>query len=171
MNEITLRGEVRPEDAAAVRALTEATGKFHGHEVRVAVELVEERLQKGESSGYHFLFAEEGGRLAGYACWGPIPCTAGAFDLYWIAVHPDRQGRKLGRRLLAECERAVRRGGGRRIFVETSGRPDYAPTRGFYEACGYRREAALADFYAPGDDKIVFGKALAAGDDVDKKPT
>jgi hypothetical protein len=50
--------------------------------------------------------------------------------------------------------------GARRIYADTSSRPQYEPTRRFYEACGYRREAFLADFYAPGDGKIIFGKEL-----------
>ncbi|MGH7286410.1 MAG: hypothetical protein ACREI8_00100, partial [Myxococcota bacterium] len=47
------------------------------------------------------------------------------------------------------------------VYVETSGRRDYEPTRAFYERAGYVAEARLADFYAPGDDKIVYVKALA----------
>jgi hypothetical protein len=44
--------------------------------------------------------------------------------------------------------------------VETAGRPDYAATRGFYEARGYRATATIPDFYAPGDDQVVFVKPL-----------
>jgi hypothetical protein len=46
------------------------------------------------------------------------------------------------------------------VYVETSGRRDYAPTRAFYERAGYRPEARLADFYAPGDDKWIYVKPL-----------
>jgi hypothetical protein len=44
--------------------------------------------------------------------------------------------------------------------VETSSRPLYEPTRRFYLACGYRLEAQLEDFYAPGDGKVIFLKVL-----------
>ena len=42
--------------------------------------------------------------------------------------------------------------------VETAGRPDYAPTRAFYEARGYRAVGLIPDFYAPGDDQVTFVK-------------
>jgi ribosomal protein S18 acetylase RimI-like enzyme len=154
------RETVESADIAAVGALARATGFFSEEEAAIAEELVAERLAKGEASGYHFLFAETAGRLAGYACFGPIPGSVHSFDLYWIVVDPAAQGRGLGRALLAAAERQMARRGARRIYAETSSRPQYEPTRRFYEACGYRREALLEDFYAPGDGKIIFGKTL-----------
>ena len=156
-----IREEVRATDPPAVRALVRATGFFSDAEIAVAGELVEERLQRGPASGYRFLFAEAGGALAGYACFGPIPLTRSSFDLYWIVVHPDRQGAGLGRRLLALVEAAVLRQGGARLYAETSSPPHYAPTRAFYRAAGFDPAAELADFYAPGDGKLVFAKLLA----------
>jgi ribosomal protein S18 acetylase RimI-like enzyme len=155
---IALREEVRPSDAAAVRDVVASTKFFYDHEIDVAVELVDERLAKGLTSGYFFVFAEFEGRVAGYSCYGPIACTTHSYDLYWIAVHSDFQGRGLGRLLLAESEKRIAAAGGRRIYVETSGREQYQPTRSFYEHCGYRREAVLKEFYGPGDDKIVYLK-------------
>jgi len=104
--------------------------------------------------------AEHYGRLAGYACYGPIACTESGYDIYWIAVHPDYQGKGLGRRILKETERLIRESSGTRIYVETSQRVQYASTRAFYEDCGYRLEAVLADFYAAGDGKVVYCKSL-----------
>ena len=49
-----------------------------------------------------------------------------------------------------------------RVYVETSTRPQYAPTRAFYLACGYQLAAELPDFYAPGDGKAIFLKLLTA---------
>ena len=157
---ITLRDTVTPEDGRRVRGLVDITGFFHPEEVDVAEELVMERLEKGEASGYQFIMAEQYGRLAGYACFGPIPCTASSYDLYWIAVHPDFQGRGLGRRLLQESERRIRVSGGTRIYVDTSQRVQYASTRAFYESCGYSLETILKDFYAKGDGKAIYCKSL-----------
>ncbi len=157
---VELREQVRVADADAVREIVSSTGFFRPDEIEIAVELVTERLSRGEASGYLFLFAEVTGATAGYACYGPIGCTLGSFDLYWIAVHADYQGRGLGRLLLTESERRIRAAGGRRIYIETSLKDQYAPTRGFYEACGYVEEAVLREFYAPGDDKVIFGKSV-----------
>jgi hypothetical protein len=46
------------------------------------------------------------------------------------------------------------------VYIETSNRPQYVPTRAFYERCGYECEAVLKEFYGPGDDKVIFAKAL-----------
>ena len=86
--------------------------------------------------------------------------TQSSWDLYWIAVDAAAQGRGLGRAVLAESERRIAAAGGRRVYVETSSRPQYLPTRSFYERCGYAVGAVLDDFYAPGDGKVVFVKAL-----------
>lgn len=157
-NAFPLRRFVRDSDRQAVRRLVEATRFFRADEVDVAVELVETRLEKGAASGYEFVFAGEQEQVLGYACYGPIPCTLGSWDLYWIAVDPAAQGQGLGRRLLDEAERQIVAAGGRQIYIETSGRPQYAPTRGFYERCGYTVASVLTDFYAPGDDKVTWRK-------------
>jgi GNAT superfamily N-acetyltransferase len=157
---IKFRYEVAPGDPDKIRLLAEATGFFYPYEVDIAVELVEDRLSHGAQSGYHFIMAEHDGRLVGYACYGPIPCTVSSFDLYWIAVHPEFQGIRLGRDLLMEVESRVARGGGQRIYVDTSERPQYIPTRAFYEKNGYRLEAVFKDFYAPGDGKAVYCKSM-----------
>jgi GNAT superfamily N-acetyltransferase len=124
------------------------------------VELVRERLAKGDASGYYFVFAEQEDRIIGYTCYGPIACTASSFDFYWIAVDPDFQGKGLGRILLNETERLIKKTKGERIYVETSQRPLYESTRAFYERCGYLAESTLADFYGPGDGKIIYCKVL-----------
>ena len=157
---ITLRYEARAGDPAVVRDITDSTGFFYAEEVGTAVELVDERLAKGEASGYSFVFADEGTRTLGYACFGPIACTKASYDLYWIAVHADARGKKIGTLLLDESERLIRAAGGHRIYVETSSRPLYDPTRAFYLARGYREEARLAEFYGPGDAKVVYVKVV-----------
>ena len=148
----------RDSDRAVIRRLAESTGFFRPDEVEIAVELVETRLKSGPASGYAFVFAEVDGQTLGYACYGPIGCTLGSYDLYWIIVDKAAQGRGLGRRLVQEVERLVAAEAGRRIYVETSNRPQYVPTRDFYLRCGYVIDAVLKDFYDDGDDKVVLVK-------------
>jgi ribosomal protein S18 acetylase RimI-like enzyme len=154
------RHRVLPSDRHAVRGIVEATGFFRPGEVDVAEELVQEHLSRGEASGYFFAFAERDGRLAGYVCYGPIAVTEGSWDLYWIVVHPDVQRQGLGQALLEEAERLIAAAHGRQIYIETSSQPLYQPTQAFYARCGYRLEATMRDFYAVGDDKLVFVKKL-----------
>lgn len=157
---VRLRRTPRESDIAAVRALAAAVGVFSKAEQTVAVELIETRLRDGPRSGYHFAFADLDGRCVGYCTWGPIPMTTASWDLYWIVVDPASSGAGLGRTLLAEAERDVARRGGATVYVETSSRADYARTRRFYRRAGYRRAARLADFYGPGDHKIIYRKGV-----------
>jgi GNAT superfamily N-acetyltransferase len=156
MARFLLRKEVREADEAAVREIVAATGFFRPDEVDVAAELVRERRLRGPESGYFFVFADAGGRTVGYACYGPIACTIGSFDLYWIAVHPDYQGQGLGRLLMRAAEEQIALAGGRHIYVETSSRDQYHPTRTFYEAFGYAAAATLAALQA-----VLEGAGLA----------
>ena len=50
--------------------------------------------------------------------------------------------------------------GNRVLIVDTSGTESFSGTRRFYNRCGYTEEARIRDFWGPGDDKIVFWKAL-----------
>lgn len=157
---IVFRSDVHPNDREAVRQMVASTGVFSPTEIDVAVELVDDRLEEGLKSDYHFIFAEHEGHVVGYTCYGKIPLTLASFDLYWIAVDKSFHGKKFGRLLLEKTEDAVREMGGRQIYIETSNRHQYAPTRGFYLRCGYEQAALFRDFYAPGDDKVIYVKLI-----------
>lgn len=159
---ITWREDPKSGDAPAVERLAAESGFFNAEEIAVARELVEERLAKGPASGYLFLFAQdESGRLLGYACYGPIAGTQASWDLFWIVVDRAARGQGIGGQILRETEKRAVRQGAAGLYVETSSREQYSPTRGFYMDRGYTVEAVLRDFYAPGDDKIIFVKRLA----------
>jgi D-alanine-D-alanine ligase len=165
MNPLVFRDLPAESDVALVRRLAVASGGFSASEIDIAVELVEERLKRGlAASGYHFLFAEGAAGLPvlGYACYGPIPLTRSSWDLYWIAVARDGQGRGVGQRLLGEVERRAAAQGARQIFIDASGRADAGRSARLYKAAGYALAANLPDFYAPGDAKLIFAKGLTS---------
>lgn len=155
-----MRRELRSGDEAAVAAIVTSTNSFTKAEIDIAIELVAERRAKGIASGYYFLFLDDGEQPIGYVCHGPIAGTESSYDLYWIAVAHRLRGQGLGKMLLAEAERDIARAGGRRIYVDTSSRPDYASTRTFYERSGYYVAAQLPDFYAEHDGKVIYCKLL-----------
>ena len=147
-----------PADRERIEEITRAVGVFRADEVPVALEVFDGAV--GGSPDYLALGAELEGRLIGWICWGPTPCTLATFDLYWMAVDPAVQGAGVGSALVTEMERRLA-GIARLVVVETAGRPDYASTRAFYQARGYRAAAVIPDFYAPGDDQVVYVKKLA----------
>jgi ribosomal protein S18 acetylase RimI-like enzyme len=150
--------------------ILQATNSFRDEEIDVAVELFDEvfaiksRAPVDPGAGvesYEFIgaFSREGA-LIGYACYGATPGTTGTYDLYWIAVHPEHQGEGGGSRLLDEVERRLRERAARMLVVETSSRTDYASTRRFYGRRAYAECASIRDFYAFGDDRLIFAKRL-----------
>ena len=147
-------------DRGRIEEITRAVGLFRPDEIPVALEVFDEAVRAGsQDAPYNALGADVDGRLSGWICWGPTPCTLGTYDLYWMAVDPALQGTGIGTALVLEMERRLS-AVARLIVVETAGRPDYGATRRFYEARGYRATATIPDFYAPGDDQVVFVKAV-----------
>jgi ribosomal protein S18 acetylase RimI-like enzyme len=157
---LSWRREVAEADIAGIEALVQRTGFFTPAEVRMAGELVEARLEHGYDSGYEFLIGEANGVIAGYTCYGAIEGTESSFDLYWIAVDPAHQGAGIGRQVLQQTEAAMKAEGGSRYYAETSSTDKYAPTRQFYERAGFKEVARIADFYRPGDGKVVYEKLV-----------
>ena len=147
-------------DAPAIRRLAAAEPLFSKEDLQVVDELLAEYLADSDSGDYRFLTAVEEGRVAGFACYGPTPLTRGTYDLYWICVARGRRGRGTGRSLLQAVLRGIRRERGRLLSVETSGRPDFASTRAFYERAGLTASARVPGFYAPRDDLVIYTYAL-----------
>jgi D-alanine-D-alanine ligase len=147
-----------PADRDRIEEISRAVAVFRADEIPVALEVFDGAV--AGSPDYLALGAVLDGRLVGWICWGPTPCTLGTFDLYWMAVDPAAQGAGVGSALITEMERRLA-GVGRLIVVETAGRADYAPTRAFYEARGYRVAAVIPDFYAPGDAQVIYAKTLS----------
>ena len=146
-------------DRARIEEITRAVGRFRDDEIPVALEVFDAAVREDSDGSYHLLGAELDGRLVGWSCWGATPCTLGTYDLYWMAVDPDVQGSGIGTALLIEMERRLS-GVARLIVIETAGRADYSATRAFYQARGYAPIATIPDFYAPGDDQVVFVKKV-----------
>jgi ribosomal protein S18 acetylase RimI-like enzyme len=136
------------------------TPEFKPSEVVVAEEVIDSYLHDPHGSGYHILVAEDNSAVVGYICYGPTPLTEGAWDIYWIAVSAEKQGRGIGGALMAHAEDKIRGAQGRLILIETSSKPEYEKTRRFHLSHAYEVVGRIPDFYAPGDDKLILQKRL-----------
>ena len=146
-------------DREPLRAIVEATKVFKPEEVDVAVELMDAEINDPTQTDYVlWTYVDEGGRIRGYYCIGQTPMTASTWDLYWIAVDPEMHGKGIGQQLIGHCEKYIRDNGGNLIFVETSSKPSYEPTRNFYRKMAYDEAARFKGYYADGDDLIVYTK-------------
>jgi GNAT superfamily N-acetyltransferase len=161
--ELKFRTTPVKKDITRIREIVGSSGFFYDFETDVAVELAEERLEEGESSGYHFVFAEVDGVPVAYSCFGHVEMTKSCFDLYWIATHHDFRGKGIGKKLLDETCRQAKKKGCTMMIAETSGREKYAPTRAFYDSAGFALEATIRDYYDKGDDKLIYIKRFDQG--------
>jgi len=155
---------IRPmvaHDKPAVMHVLETTSEFKPIEVTVAGELIDSYLNQGKASGYTLLVAEDNGSISGYICFGDTPLTEGTWDVYWIAVLKQQQGKGIGRALMAAAETEIQNHQGRLILIETSSTIEYEKTRRFYVSIGYTVICRVRDFYTPGDDKIVLEKRFS----------
>jgi ribosomal protein S18 acetylase RimI-like enzyme len=150
-----------PEDTPALVALTQATAMFKPAEIQALQEVLDDYHAENRWLGHLSVTDKEDGRTMGFAYYAPASMTDRTWYLYWIAVSKDVQARGLGSALLHYVEEDIRNARqGRLLLIETSSLPHYELTRRFYVKHGYDRLAVLSDYYADGDDMVVFRKRL-----------
>lgn len=94
--------------------------------------------------------------VAGFAYCRPEPLAEGAWNLLAIGVLANARGQGHGAQLIAQLERDLTNE--RLMIIETSSLDAFEATRAFYEGLGYELEATIRDYWAAGDDKIIFTK-------------
>jgi len=156
---ITIRSATN-DDSLEILHIASSEPLFSPDETACVAELLQDYYQRDDHNGYYFLTALIDERVVGFACFGPTPLTRGTFDLYWISVAEDQKNKGIGRLLIQQIVQRVTALKGRLLIADTSGRKDYAPTRAFYERHGFKRASRIKDFYAPGDDLVVYSLKL-----------
>lgn len=157
---------LRRDDRSSIERILRQTQVFLEMEVQCALELIDVYLNNVDQKDYILACAvDESDQPRGYVCYGPTPLTAGTYDLYWIAVDPAWHGRGIGR-LLVEyvehqvCEAASSTTPARLLIIETSSLPRYESARQLYYRHHYSEVARIPDFYADGDDRVIYAKRL-----------
>ncbi|MFB2981825.1 GNAT family N-acetyltransferase [Microseira sp. BLCC-F43] len=151
-----------PDDSAALIALAVAAGMFPANETEALGKVLADYFTGNLDDGHVWVTDEEEGEPCGVAYYAPDPMADRTWYLYMIAVHPDCQRQGRGTALIQHVENALRSRGERLLLVETSGLAKYDRARAFYINCGFEQEARIRDYWAAGDDKVVFRKALNA---------
>jgi ribosomal protein S18 acetylase RimI-like enzyme len=146
-----------PADTNALMALVEALGLFEPSQIAELAAMLAEHFA-GDSPDYWLM--DEDQVPVGVAYVAPERMTEGTWNLYLIAVHPERQRQGRGKKLLEYVERLLIDRGERVLLVETAGTEDFEYVRAFYRRSGFTEEARIRDFYAAGVDKVIYLKFL-----------
>ena len=149
-----------PADTDALIAMTVATGVFKPHEIVALQEVLADYHATNREFGHVAMTWEEADGPTGFVYYAPTAMTDRTWELWWIVVKKDHQGSGVGGQALKAVEGLIRDAGGRLLLIETSSTPPYEPTRRFYVKHRYVVSAQIPDFYADGDDKVVFWKKL-----------
>ncbi|WP_299492234.1 GNAT family N-acetyltransferase [Acaryochloris sp. IP29b_bin.137] len=148
----------QPEDTTAILAIAKAIG-FQSDELEVLSEMLVDTFNGNREQ---FWFTDDDQGPVGVAYCASERMTTGTWNLLFLAVHPEHQGQGRGTALVHYVEQVLTAQGVRQLLVETSGLPSFKRTQTFYRQCGYEAEARIREFYAAGDDKIVYRKVLKA---------
>lgn len=153
--------DIQRKDRSRLEAILQAQEHFKPQEVKIALELIDVALEQPGQEDYRIqcIEASDGG-VHGYVCYGKAPLTDAVYDLYWIVVHPASWNQGMGSALLRHAEEEMHRLQARLLLIETSSLATYAAPRVFYERHGYEEKAKILDYYALGEHKLVYGKAL-----------
>lgn len=152
---------ITPADSATVIALAVESGLVPEDGTEVLHKMLADYFNGNIHEGHACLIDDEGDPL-GVAYYNPAKATDRAWYLTLIAVKRDTQGRGRGTALMQHIEATLQAANQRLLLVETSGLPEFERTRNFYTRCGYEQEARVRDFYAAGEDMVLFRKVLNA---------
>ena len=143
------------EDIHSIRLVLDDTGLFP---VDMLDELITPFFEEPAHPERWFVHEDTESEINGFGFYRPEPLAEGTWNLTAIGVREHAQGHGAGSAMMCYVEEALR--SERVLLVETSGLPEFASTRKFYLKCGYTHEATIRDYWAKGDDKVVFWKAL-----------
>ncbi len=167
---VTIRS-LRPEDRDSLLGVITSDTVFTQEEISVATELIDEAI--ASTKDYEILVAEMEGTkespsgsivtnncmgVIGYVCFGAVPMTENAYDLYWIVVHGNARGKGAASSLMRCMETELKKRGGRAVRIETSQQESHGSARRLYEKNGYELAATLPNFYKQGDGLLTYYK-------------
>ena len=148
-----------PDDTTALIALAAASGLFDPNQTDDLAQMLDKHFRDRNETQDIWL-TDYDNEPVGIVYVAPERMTEGTWNLYLIAVHPDRQKQGRGKALLSYVEQMLMERGERILLVETAGTDEFEYVREFYRQNGYEEEARIREFYTAGVDKIVFRKAL-----------
>ncbi|HLE25663.1 MAG TPA: GNAT family N-acetyltransferase [Thermodesulfobacteriota bacterium] len=147
------------QDRGRIECILAEVKIFSSEEIKVALELIDSCLS-GNPDYIIKVATDEKGTVLGYICYGKIPLTDAVWDIYWVVISDEFQGKGIAKKLLTFMEDDLKAKSARAVMVETSSRPEYEPARSFYMRNGFIEVSRISDFYAKYNDKVIYRKDL-----------
>ena len=144
-----------PADLPGIKLILQDTGLFPPEMLE---EMIEPFLDASTQHERWLVCEDDTDGVFGFSYTRLEQLTEGAWNLLAIGLCSEHQGRGLGTKLIEEVERSL--AGERILIVETSSLDAFEGTRHFYRRRGYTQEAVIRDYWAEGDDKVIFWKRL-----------
>ena len=152
---------MQKSDKSILIRILRSNNMFSHDEIESAIEQMDSYLSHRKGSDYTVMVVEnEGYDVVGFMSYGPAPLAKQVFNLYWLAVVPYAQHRGYGREMIGWLIKRCKVKAARMIVVETSSLPKYKSARRIYRSLGFKVVSRLPDYYAKGDDRIIFAKTL-----------
>jgi ribosomal protein S18 acetylase RimI-like enzyme len=149
-----------PADTAALVQVARQTGAFSPEEIQDLHDRLDAYPDRHTGDDHQALTCEHDGRPLGLAYYAPVAMADRTWSLYWLVVTDAPPGPQAADQLLRHTEQDVRGRGGRLLVFEASSRSAQESLRRLLAAHGYQPGAVLPDFYADGEDQIIFRKRL-----------
>ena len=151
---------------AAIGTLTEGRGALCEELLRALPDWfgIEEAVRRyaEEVERMECLAAYEDGEAAGFLALKRHGQYAS--EIHVMAVRPGLHRRGIGRLLVEAAESSLRRRGTEFLTVKTLSpareSPEYARTRAFYEALGFRPVEEFPDLWGPANPAVLYVKRL-----------
>jgi len=135
-------------------------GVFEPREIEVVSEVLAD-CQQNPMTSYRLLDERVDGQPVGFVIFGKTPMTDFSWDIYWLVVANDFQGKGYGKRLLKRMEEHLRQSHPKAVLrLETSTKREHTVARGLYLKEGFHEMGRIPHFYGEGDDLIIFYKEI-----------
>lgn len=109
---------------------------------------------------HHGLVAEFEGEIIGYLTY--TQCFPESVEISWMAVAQSHHRRGVGRRLIAALEQKLPPGSllSVKTLADSHPSPEYAITRAFYSALGFRPQMVFPELWDPSNPCLLMVKVL-----------
>ncbi len=143
------------DDLARITRIIHEVGLFSDEEAAGFVEMTEAHFAAPDPG--HRWWITDGGDGAAYLA---PEMPAGVWNLLFLGVRPAARGQGIATSLIGAIEASLRADGGRLLIIDTSSLEPMRAARSLYRHLGYAHVGTVRNYWADGDDKVIFQKRL-----------